>query len=192
MRHQGIYAVYLRELALYFYSPLAYIFMGAFLALSTGISFYGLDFYQRQQADLLPFFNLHPWLYTILVPALGMRLWAEEKASQSLKLILSLNLKNHELILGKFLAAWSLIGLTLIFSCPMWISLAYLGEPDHQVIFSSYLGSWLLAGIYLSMAQALSLLARHQINAWLLALITGLLISLLSLEHLLDFILPWV
>ena len=134
---QGVGIVLRRELASYFATPIAYVFILIFLVLSGVFTFYMGSFYEREQADLNAFFNFHPWLYLFLVPAISMRLWSEERKSGSIELLLTLPLTRFDAVLGKFLAAWLFAGLALLLTFPMWITVNMLGEPDNGVIFSS-------------------------------------------------------
>ena len=134
---QGVGIVLRRELASYFATPIAYVFILIFLVLSGVFTFYMGSFYEREQADLNAFFNFHPWLYLFLVPAISMRLWSEERKSGSIELLLTLPLTRFDAVLGKFLAAWLFTGLALLLTFPMWITVNMLGEPDNGVIFSS-------------------------------------------------------
>jgi ABC-2 type transport system permease protein len=159
-----------RELAAYFLSPLAYVFITAFLVLSALLTFRLGGFFARGQADLIPFFRFHPWLYLVLVPAVGMRLWAEERRSGTLELLLSLPVTSAQLVIAKFAAGWTFLGLALALTAPMWLAVAYLGAPDHGAILAGYLGSWLMAGGYLAVAACLSAATQNQVVAFVLAL----------------------
>ncbi|MBK1699075.1 ABC transporter permease subunit [Rhodovibrio salinarum] len=159
-----------RELAAYFASPLAYVFITAFLVLSALLTFQLGGFFARGQADLLPFFRFHPWLYLILVPAVGMRLWAEERRNGTLELLLSLPVTTGQLVVAKFAAGWAFLGLALALTAPMWLAVSYLGAPDHGAILAGYLGSWLMAGGYLAVAACLSAATQNQVVAFVLAL----------------------
>src|SRR6185312_12755220 len=134
----------------YFATPVAYVFLVIFLVLAGILTFYVGDFYERGQADLQPFFVMHPWLYLILVPAITMRMWAEETKGGTLELLLTLPLTLWQAMLGKFLAAWLFIGLALALTFPIWITVNYLGAPDNGVILAGYLGSWLMAGNFIA------------------------------------------
>ena len=142
-----------RELAAYFATPLAYVFVLIFLMLSGVFTFYIGGFFERGQADLAPFFNFHPWLYLFLVPAIAMRLWSEERKSGTIELLLTLPVTRWQAVLGKFLAAWLFTGLALVLTFPLWITVNVLGSPDNGVILSSYVGSWLMAGSLLPTAS---------------------------------------
>ncbi len=161
--------VFKRELASYFATPLAYVFIVIFLVLSGVFTFYLGGFYERGQADLSPFFNFHPWLYLFLVPAIAMRLWAEERKSGSIELLMTLPITRFEAVTGKFLAAWAFAGIALLLTFPMVITVNYLGEPDNGAIVTAYIGSWLLAGSYLAIGSCMSALAKNQVIAFILA-----------------------
>lgn len=166
----AVIAIYRRELRSYFATPLAAVFIVIFLILLSAFTFYLGNFFQNGQADLQSFFLFHPWLYLLLVPALAMRLWAEERKSGSIELLLTLPVTVWQAVLGKFLAAWTLIGLALLLTFPMWLTVAWLGDPDHGVILASYIGSWLLAGTFLAIGSAVSASTRSQVMAFVVSL----------------------
>ncbi len=161
-------AIYRRELAAYFSTPLAYVFIVIFLVLTGIFTFYMGNFYERGQADLSPFFSFHPWLYLFLVPAVSMRLWAEERKSGSIELLLTLPVKTWQAVVGKFLAAWVFTGLALVLTFPLWLTVNYLGEPDNGVILAAYIGSWLMAGAYLAIGSCISAATNNQVIAFIL------------------------
>jgi ABC-2 type transport system permease protein len=171
-----------RELAAYFSAPLAYVFIVIFLALSGGLTFYVGAWLERGRADLEAFFNWHPWLYLFLVPAVGMRLWAEERKAGTIEFLMTLPVTTLNAVLGKFLAAWLFIGIALALTFPMWLTVDYLGEPDHGVILASYLGSWLMAGGMLAISGAVSALTRNQVVAFVLAAAVCFLFLMSGLE----------
>jgi ABC-2 type transport system permease protein len=158
-----------RELASYFSTPLAYVFIVIFLVLSGVFTFYLGNFFESGQANLAPFFAFHPWLYLFLVPAIAMRLWAEERKSGTIELLMTLPITRFEAVTGKFLAAWAFAGLALLLTFPMIITVNYLGEPDNGAIITGYIGSWLLAGAYLAIGSCMSALAKNQVIAFILA-----------------------
>ena len=160
-----------RELASYFATPVAYIFIIIFLMLSGVFTFYLGQFYERAQADLSSFFNFIPWLYLVLVPAVAMRLWSEERRSGTIELLMTLPLGTFQVVLGKFLAAWLFIGLALLLTFPMWLTVNYLGEPDNGVIFAGYLGAWFMSGGFLAIGSCLSACTKNQIVAFILTLV---------------------
>ena len=161
--------VFKRELASYFATPLAYVFILIFLVLSGVFTFYLGGFFESGQPNLAPFFNFHPWLYLFLVPAIAMRLWAEERKSGTIELLMTLPITRFDAVTGKFLAAWVFAGLALLLTFPMVITVNYLGEPDNGAIITGYIGSWLLAGAYLAIGSCMSALAKNQVIAFILA-----------------------
>lgn len=187
-----IRAIFKRELAGYFATPVAYVFIVIFLALTGAFTFYLGGFFQRGQADLEPFFVWHPWLYLFLVPAIGMRLWAEERRSGTIELLLTLPASMGEAVLGKFLAAWAMLALALGLTFPMWISVNLLGRPDNGVILASYLGSLLLAGACLAVSACLSAATRNQVIAFVLAVVVCFLFLLAGFPLVLDVFRAWL
>ena len=180
-------AVMRRELRSYFVTPVAYVFLVIFLVLAGILTFYAGDFYERGQADLQPFFMMHPWLYLILVPAITMRMWAEEAKGGTLELLLTLPLTLWQAMLGKFLAARLFIGLALVLTFPIWITVNYLGSPDNGVILAGYLGSWLMAGSFIAIGACLSALTRSQVVAFILTALVCVLLILVGQPQVLDF-----
>lgn len=160
--------IFERELNSYFATPLAYVFIVIFLVLS-GIATFDLGgFYERGQADLQPFFDFHPWLYLFMIPALAMGLWADERKTGTIELLLTLPVRLSEAVLGKFLAAWVLSGIALALTFPIWITVNYLGEPDNGIILAAYIGSWLMAGGFLAVGSCMSALTRNAVIAFIL------------------------
>lgn len=180
-------AVMRRELRSYFVTPVAYVFLVIFLVLSGILTFYVGDFYDRDIADLQPFFVMHPWLYLILVPAVSMRLWAEEAKSGTLELLLTLPINVWQAMLGKFLAAWFFIGLALLLTFPVWITVNYLGSPDNGIIVAGYVGSWLMAGAFLAIGACLSSVTSSQVVAFILTAVVCVLLILAGQSQVLDF-----
>jgi len=168
-----------RELAGYFSTPVAWVFIVIFLVMSGVFTFYIGAFYERGIAGLEPFFQFHPWLYLFLVPAIGMRLWAEERRSGTIELLLTLPVTTWQAVLGKFLAAWIFVGLALLLTFPLWLTVMYLGKPDNGVILAGYLGSWLMAGGFLAIASCTSALTKNQVVAFILSVVVcfGFLLS---------------
>lgn len=169
MRNVGI--LLRREFASYFATPVAYVFIVIFLVLAGAFTFYLGGFYERGQADLMPFFDFHPWLYLFLVPALSMRLWAEERKSGSIELLMTLPVKHSEAVLGKFLAAWLFTGIALALTFPLWLTVNYLGSPDNGAILTGYLGSLLMAGAFLAIGACISATTRNQVIAFILTVV---------------------
>lgn len=160
--------IFKREFSSFFATPLAYVFLLIFLVLSSVFTFYLGGFYESGQANLNPFFNFHPWLYLFLVPALAMRMWAEERKSGTIELLMTLPITLFESVVGKFLAAWVFAGIALLLTFPMVLTVNYLGDPDNGAILTGYLGSWLLLGAYLSVGACMSALAKNQVIAFIL------------------------
>ncbi|HYG23539.1 MAG TPA: ABC transporter permease [Verrucomicrobiae bacterium] len=168
-----------RELAAYFSSPLAYVFIIIFLLLCGFFTFLVGGFFELGQASLdRPFFLWHPWFYLFLVPAVGMRLWAEERRVGTLELLLTMPITPWQAIVGKFLASWIFLGLALALTFPIVITVNYLGEPDNGVIFAGYLGSWLMAGSYLAVSCITSAMTRNQVVSFIVAVVACLFLIL--------------
>lgn len=171
-----------RELRAYFATPLAYIFIVIFLALAGAFAFFLGSFFERGQADLDSFFVFHPWLYLILVPAVAMRLWAEERRTGTIELLTTLPVTSFQAVLGKFLAAWLFTGIALVLTFPMWLTVNYLGEPDNGVIAIGYLGSWLMAGAFIALGACMSALTKNQVIAFVLGAAAGFLFLMSGME----------
>jgi ABC-2 type transport system permease protein len=169
MRNVGI--IMRRELASYFATPIAYVFIIIFLILSSYFTFYIGGFYERGQADLAPFFNFHPWLYLFLIPAISMKLWAEERHSGSIELLMTQPITLWEAVLGKFLATWIFTSIALALTFPLWITVNYLGRPDNGAIVAAYIGSLLMAGGFLAIGSCMSALTRHQVIAFIVTVV---------------------
>jgi ABC-2 type transport system permease protein len=189
---RGIRVIAGRELASYFATPLAYVFILIFLVLSGVFTFYMGNFYEREQADLGPFFNFHPWLYLFLVPAIAMRLWSEERKSGSIELLLTLPITRFEAVMGKFLAAWLFAGLALTLTFPLWLTVNYLGEPDNGVIVASYMGSWLMAGGFLAVGSCMSAVSKSQVIAFILTAAVCLVFVLAGFPMVLNVFKDWL
>ncbi len=183
----GVVTIFKRELRSYFATPVAYVFIVIFLLLSGAFTFYLGNFYERGQADLQPFFNFHPWLYLFLVPAVSMRLWAEERKSGTIELLLTLPVTMWQAVFGKFLAAWAFIAIALVLTFPIWLTVNYLGSPDNGVIFASYLGSLLMAGAFLAIGSCISASTRNQVVAFILTVVICFLLLLAGFPLVLDF-----
>ncbi|MGY6215915.1 ABC transporter permease subunit [Methylolobus aquaticus] len=182
-----VLTVFKRELRSYFATPVAYVFIVIFLLLSGSFTFYLGGFYQRGQADLEPFFSFHPWLYLFLVPAVAMRLWAEERKTGTIELLLTLPITMWQAVLGKFLAAWAFVGVALALTFPIWITVNYLGDPDNGVIVTSYIGSFLMAGAFLAIGACISATTRNQVIAFILTVVVCFLLLLAGYPLVLDF-----
>ena len=165
----SIATVFRREMASYFATPVAYVFIVIFLAMTGVMTFYVGNFFDRNQADLVAFFSFHPWLYLFLIPALSMRLWAEERRTGTIELSMTLPLTTTQILIGKFLAAWAFTGIALALTFPIWLTVNYLGDPDNGVIVAGYIASFLMAGAYLSIGSFVSALTKNQVIAFVLA-----------------------
>lgn len=184
--------IFQREFGAYFVTPLAYVFVVIFLVLMGVFTFYLGNFFLRGQADLEPFFVWHPWLYLFLVPALGMRLWAEELKTGTIELLLTQPVAIAEVVIGKFLAAWCMIALALGLTFPVWITVNLLGTPDNGVIVAGYLASLLMAAAFLSVSAALSALTSNQVIAFVLSMVSCFAFLLAGFPLVLDFFRTWL
>ena len=187
----GTTAIFWRELAGYFTSPLAYVFITIFLMLSGALTFYMGGFFQRGQADLQAFFLFHPWLYLFLIPAVAMRLWAEERKTGTIEFLMTLPVSTAQAVAGKFLAAWAFAGIALLLTFPIWITVNVLGAPDNGVILATYLGSWLMAGGFLAIGACLSAVTRNQVIAFVLAAAVCFVFNLAGIELVQNFLRAW-
>jgi ABC-2 type transport system permease protein len=179
----NIWVIFKRELAGYFTTPIAYIFIMIFIYIG--------NFFQRGQADLLPFFSFHPWLYLFLIPALAMRLWAEERKGGTIELLLTMPITMPEAVLGKYLAAWAFTGIALSLTFPVWITVNFLGDPDNGVIVAGYIGSMLMAGAFLAIGSCISAITRNQVIAFVVSAVICLLFVLSGFPLVLDFFSIW-
>jgi ABC-2 type transport system permease protein len=186
-----IKALFHRELRSYFATPVAYVFIVIFLVLMGTFTFYLGGFYERGQADLQPFFSFHPWLYLFLVPAIAMRLWAEERKTGSIELLMTLPITAWQAVLGKFLAAWAFTGIALMLTFPIWITVNYLGDPDNGVIFAAYVGSFLMAGGFLAIGACLSAITRNQVIAFVITVVVSFGFLLSGFPMVLDMFSGW-
>jgi len=174
-----IKALFRRELHSYFATPVAYVFIVIFLVLMGTFTFYLGGFYEQGQADLRAFFNFHPWLYLFLVPAIAMRLWAEERKNGSIELLMTLPITPWQAVLGKYIAAWAFTGIALALTFPVWITVNYLGSPDNGTIFAAYVGSFLMAGGFLAIGSCVSAMTKNQVIAFVIGVVVcfGFLLS---------------
>lgn len=191
MRGTQISVLFRRELNSYFATPIAYVFIVIFLFLSGIFTFYLGNFFALGQASLSSFFAFHPWLYLFLIPALAMRLWAEERKSGSIELLLTLPITITEAVLGKFLAAWAFTAIALFLTFPMWLSVNYLGNPDNAVIAAGYIGSLLMAGAFLAIGASISALTKNQVIAFVITVVVCLAFILSGFPLVLDFFSSW-
>ena len=188
---KNVGVIFNRELQSYFATPVAYVFIVIFLVLSGAMTFNMGGFYERGQADLAPFFNFHPWLYLFLVPAISMRLWAEERKSGNIELLLTLPITMAEAVVGKFLAAWLFTGIALVLTFPLWISVNYLGDPDNGVILAAYIGSMLMAGGFLAIGACISATTKNQVIAFIISVVICFAFLLSGFSIVLDFFRAW-
>lgn len=184
----NVWAIFKRELGSYFTTPIAYVFAAIFVFLSGVFAFYMGSMFGRGQADLQPFFQFHPWLYLFLIPALSMRLWAEERRSGTIELLMTLPVSIGQAVVGKFLAAWAFAAIALGLTFPIWITVNYLGDPDNGVIVASYIGSLLLAGAFLSIGSCVSAVTRNQVIAFVISAVICLCFVLAGYPLVLDFV----
>jgi ABC-2 type transport system permease protein len=180
-----------RELASYFASPVAYVFLVIFLLLTGFLTFTAGAFFERGEASLAAFFAWHPWVYLVLVPAVGMRLWAEERRAGTLELLLTLPVTAWQAILGKFLASWVFLAIALALTFPVVLTVNVLGEPDNGAILAGYLGSLMLAGAYLAITCLTSAMTRNQVIAFILAVVLCLFLILAGFSPVTDLMVRW-
>ncbi|MBT8064401.1 MAG: ABC transporter permease subunit [Gammaproteobacteria bacterium] len=180
-----------RELSGYFSTPVAWVFIVIFLVMAGVFTFYIGNLYARGISDLDPFFQFHPWLYLFLVPAIAMRLWAEERRSGTIELLLTLPVTTWQAVLGKFLAAWLFVGLALLMTASIWLTVNYLGNPDNGVIAAGYIGSWLMAGSFLAIGSCMSALTRNQVVAFILSVVVCFAFLLSGLPMVMDLFTGW-
>lgn len=184
-------AVFKREFAGYFATPLAYIFIVIFLFLTGVTTFYVGGFFEAGQASLQVFFLFHPWLYLFLIPAISMRLWADERKSGTIELLLTLPVPLWAAVVGKYLAAWAFSAVALALTFPIWLTVNYLGEPDNGVILAGYIGSLLMAGAYLAIGSCISATTRNQVIAFVVTVVVCFLFTVSGLPIVLDFFSAW-
>jgi ABC-2 type transport system permease protein len=185
------WTLFKREFYSYFATPIGYVFIVVFLLLSGFATFYFGNFFTRGQADLVPFFSFHPWLYVVFVPAITMRLWAEERKSGTIELLFTLPITTWQATCGKFFAAYAFTALTLALTFPLWVAVNYLGNPDNGVIVASYLGSLLMAGGFLAIGACVSALTKNQVVAFVLSLLLCLAINLFGAPVVTDQLAKW-
>lgn len=187
----AVTAIARRELAGYFATPVAYVFIVIFLLAIGAFTFYFGQFFLTGQAELSVFFGFHPWVYLFLLPAISMRLWAEESRAGTIELLMTLPVPVMAAVLGKFLAAWIFAGIALALTFPMWITVNFLGSPDNGVIFASYLGSWLMAGAYLAIGSAVSSMTSNQVIAFVVSVVVCFMFTIAGHTMVLDFFQGW-
>ena len=187
----NIKAIMKRELGGYFTSPIAYVFLVIFLLLTGFFTFTVGNFFERGEASLVSFFTWHPWLYLFLVPAAGMRLWAEERRLGTMELLLTMPITTWQAIIGKFLASWLFLALALALTFPVVITVNYLGDPDNGVILAGYVGSLLLAGTYLAISCMTSALTRNQVISFIVSVMIALFLILAGYTPVTDLLTRW-
>ena len=183
--------IFKREFVSYFATPLAYVFIVIFLITMGAFTFYVGHFYDNGIADLSVFFAYHPWLYLFLVPAISMRLWADERRTGTMELLLTLPIPLWATVLGKYLAAWAFTGIALALTFPIWLTVNYLGEPDNGVIFASYIGSFLVAGGYLAIGACISASTNNQVIAFVVSVAVCFLFTVSGAPMVLDVFHAW-
>lgn len=177
-----------RELNGYFATPIAYVVLVIFLLMANVFAFGFGQLYERGQADLTPFFNFLPWLYLFLIPAISMRLWAEERRNGSIELLLTQPVTLWQAVLGKFVAAWIFVGIALALTFPLWVTINYLGNPDNGAIVAAYLGCFFVAGGFLAVGSFTTSITKNQ----LIAFLVGMLICFLLLIAGFPMVTNWV
>ena len=188
---RSIFVIAKRELGSYFSSPVAYVFLVIFLLLTGFFTFTAGQFFERGEASLGAFFGWHPWLYLVLVPAAGMRLWAEERRGGTLELLMTMPITPWQAILGKFFASWVFIGIALALTFPVVLTANVLGSPDNGMIFAGYLGSLFLAGAYLAVTCMTSAMTRNQVVAFILSVVACLFLILAGFNPVTDLMVRW-
>ncbi|HTK79210.1 MAG TPA: ABC transporter permease subunit [Rhizomicrobium sp.] len=187
----SVWTIFKREFAAYFATPLAYVFIVIFLFTMGAFTFYIGRFYENGIADLSVFFDYQPWLYLFFVPAISMRLWAEERRTGTMELLLTLPVPLWATVLGKFLAAWAFTGVALALTFPIWITVNYLGHPDNGVILASYIGSFLMAGGYMAIGACISATTNNQVIAFVVSVVVCFLFTISGAPLVLDFFRAW-
>jgi ABC-2 type transport system permease protein len=186
-----VWIIFKREFAAYFATPLAYVFIVIYLLAMGIFTFFVGHFFDNGVADLVVFFTYHPWLDLIFIPALSMRLWAEERRSGTMELLLTLPVPLWATVLGKFLAAWAFTAVAVALTFPIWITVNVLGSPDNGVIFASYIGSLLMAGGYLAIGSAISATTNNQVIAFVVSVVVCFLFTVTGLPFVIDFFRAW-
>lgn len=184
-------AIFVREFSGYFSTPLASVFIVLFLFTTGAFTFYLGGMFEVGQADLSTFFAFHPWLYLFFIPAISMRLWAEERRSGTIELLLSLPVPLFAAVMGKFFAAWAFAGIALALTFPVWLTVNYLGDPDNGAILAGYFGSFLMAGGYLAIGSCLSATTRNQVIAFVVSVVVSFLFTVSGLPLVIDFFSGW-
>ena len=188
---RNIFAIFKREFFSYFATPVAYVFIVIFLAMMGSLAFYVGGFFSSNQATLVSFFFYHPWLYLLLIPSISMRLWAEERKTGTVELLLTLPVSTTEAVMGKYFAAWAFAGIALSLTFPMWVTVNILGNPDNGVILASYVGSLVMAGAFLAIGSCVSALTKNQVIAFIVAATICFMFTMSGLELVLNFFRLW-
>lgn len=186
-----VLTIFKREFASYFATPVAYVFLVIFLVLQGLFTFYLGSFFEREQADLASFFAYQPWLFLFLMPAIGMRLWAEERRAGTFELLLTLPMPLGAVVVGKYLAALAFAAVALLLTLPIWFTVNWLGDPDNGVILTGYIGSFLMAASYLAIGSALSATTKNQVVAFILAVTVCFMFLVSGLPMVLDILGSW-
>lgn len=187
----NVKAIAKRELGAYFSSPVAYVFIVIFLLLAGFFTFNVGQFFQIGEASLNSFFYWHPWLYLFLVPAVGMRLWSEERRQGTMELLLTMPITTWQAILGKFLASWAFLAIALLLTFPIVLTVNYLGDPDNGIIFAGYVGSLLLAGAYLAISSMTSAMTRNQVVSFIVSVVICLFLIIVGYGPVTDLLTNW-
>jgi ABC-2 type transport system permease protein len=183
--------IFRREFSAYFATPLAAVFLVVFVAQSSGMTFFVSGFFDRAQADLSSFFTWLPWLFLVLMPAIGMRLWAEERRLGTIELLMTLPVQPWLFVVAKWAAAFAFAGLALALTMPLWVTVNVLGSPDNGVILASYIGAWLMAGAFLAISACISALTKNQVLAFIGAVIVGFIFVMAGFDLVLSAVRPW-
>jgi ABC-2 type transport system permease protein len=185
---KSLAAIYRREVLSFLTTPLAYVFVAVFLIAIGVFTFQVGGFFKRGFADLLPFFSFHPWLFMIFLPAIAMRSWSDESRTGAIEVLMTLPAPTWALVLGKFLATWTVAAIALVLTFPLWVTVNALGDPDNLAIFAGYVGSFLMAGAYLALGALMSALTATQVVAFVLAVLAAFAFTALGLPLVTDFL----
>ncbi len=191
MTWRNIWTIIKREIMGFFSSPVGFVFIFIFLLVLGFFTFMVAGFFESGEANLLTFFTWHPWLYLFLVPAVGMRMWSEERRLGTMELLLTMPITPWEAIIGKFLASWAIVGVALVLTFPMIITVNYLGHPDNGVILGGYIGSFLMAGAYLSISSMTSAMTRNQVVSFIISVVITLFLILAGFAPVTDMVVNW-
>jgi ABC-2 type transport system permease protein len=183
----AVQAIYARELKSFLTTPTAYVFVAVFLAALGAFTFQVGQFFAQGRADLSAFFLFHPWIFLVFLPAIAMRQWADEIRAGTQELLLTLPMPTWAMVVGKFLAGWTVAAIALALTAPLWITVNVLGQPDNAAIFAAYVASLLMAGAYLAIGQAMSALTNTQVVAFVLAVSVSFLLTVLGTPIVLGF-----